>query len=407
MEFKIGDNLFIGKDSYQLSPPVQGLESPAIRTGDGLYAGRDGGYFVGHFYGYRTIVLNGFYIGSDCEDAAELGMNLTYYLQIRKNLPILITLNDGTQYYTEGRITDIKSDVENLKASKFQITLLCQDPIFYKAEEGEVVWNEEVITDGESNRNLVQSIGANWVTSNASIAETDGVFKMTAGPNVLARCVLPLYGLVEGETYVVSLKVKSVSVSSLGSAYTYARVRELSTGGNWIGNSQRMPVTSDYAAYSFSFTATSVTNPFLWFYLTSVNTNTNNIEIYVKDIQLESGSTATDYKPYGESPSIIAKNNGDVEIAPIITVSGATDGIEIANNTTEQTMQLDVETESGDTVVIDMDKRIITLNGNAINETRSLSSTWWGLLLENNEIRATVDLGASVEIKWRDGYSGI
>lgn len=167
----------------------------------------------------------------------------------------------------------------------------------YEAFQG----GETVLLDklyGGMSKNLVKSIGANWGTSNASITETDGVFKMTAGPNVLARCVLPLYNLVEGETYVVSFKVKSVSVSSLGSAYTYARVRELSNGGNWIGNSQSMPVTSDYVAYSFTFTANSVANPFLWFYLTSVNTNTNNIEIYVKDIQLEKGSSATSYESF-------------------------------------------------------------------------------------------------------------
>ena len=253
MEIKIGDILLLGGDSdYKLSPPVSGLESPAYRVGDGLYAGRDGGFISGHFYGHRTLVLKGFYIGEDCENAAELGQMLVYYLQIRKDLPILVTWNNGDQYYTEGRITDIKSDIENLVAGEFQITLLCPDPILYKAEDGEVVWNEK----------------------------------------------------------------------TLGS-------------------------------------------------------------------------------------STVVGNDGDLEAYPIITITGATNGIKLINTTSELLMQIDVETEEDDVVVIDMGKRIITLNDKAINETRTLSSSWWGLLLEDNEIELALDGAATATIKWREGYSGI
>lgn len=146
MEIKIGESIYLGGDSvYKLSPPVQGLESAAIRVGDGIYAGRDGGYVSGHFYGHRTLVLKGFYIGKDCEEASELRRILFGLLRIRYKLPIIITTAEA-EFYTEGFVTDIKSDIENLKAGEFQITILCPDPILYESKNEEEVWYEETLS---------------------------------------------------------------------------------------------------------------------------------------------------------------------------------------------------------------------------------------------------------------------
>lgn len=132
MQIKIGNILYIGGDSpFNLAPPVQGLESPAIRIGDGLYAGRDGGFVSGHFYGHRTIVLNGFYIGGDCDEASELRETLFGLLRIRYRHPISITTARGI-FYTEGFVSDVKAEIENLVSGKFQISLVCPDPILYR-----------------------------------------------------------------------------------------------------------------------------------------------------------------------------------------------------------------------------------------------------------------------------------
>ena len=45
--------------------------------------------------------------------------------------PILITTKTNV-WYTEGVVTDVKSDIENLVSGKYQITLLCPDPLLYK-----------------------------------------------------------------------------------------------------------------------------------------------------------------------------------------------------------------------------------------------------------------------------------
>ena len=262
MEIKIGESLFLGGDSdYKLSPPVSGLESPAYRVGDGVYAGRDGGYVSGHYYGHRTLVLKGFYIGSDCENASELRRVLFGYLRIRYKLPILITTSER-QYYTEGVVIDVKADVTNLRGGEYQITLLCPDPILYEAENGELKWYEETLINGDSTQ---------------------------------------------------------------------------------------------------------------------------------------------------------IANGGDVEVYPVITITGLVDGIELSNETTEQTMQIDVVGESTeDEIIIDMQKRIITLNGVSINEDRSLNSSWWSLLQENNDVVTRIGAvesspasEAEVKIRYKRGFAGI
>lgn len=132
MQIKIGSILYVGGDSpFKLAPPVQGLESPAIRVGDGLYAGRDGGFVSGHFYGHRTIIINGFYIGTDCENASELRETLFGLLRIRYRHPVIITTAKGL-FYTEGFVNNVKAEIESLVSGKFQLTLLCPDPFLYK-----------------------------------------------------------------------------------------------------------------------------------------------------------------------------------------------------------------------------------------------------------------------------------
>lgn len=138
MIFRIGDDItFGGNSKYQLSAPLSGLTAPDIRTGDGLYAGVDGGYVSSQLYGFRTIVLQGFYIGSSCEEADELRLGLMTKLHIRYLYPVYITTFSGRHYFVEGYITDVKSDITNNKSGEFQVTLLCPDPIIYDGGNGE------------------------------------------------------------------------------------------------------------------------------------------------------------------------------------------------------------------------------------------------------------------------------
>lgn len=265
MQIKIGSTLFLGGNSkYQIQPPLSGLDSPAIRIGDGLYAGRDGGFVSGHFYGHRTIVIKGFYIGDDCEEADELRKNLIGFMRIRYKLPLSIQDFSGNNYFTEGYISNIKAEIEKPASGVYQLTFICPDPIIYDAGEGGTeaeIWHESTLT---------------------------------------------------------------------------------------------------------------------------VNGNTT------------------------------VKNEGNVDAWPIITVKGIFDGIEVINSTTMKTLQIDVQTsDADDEVLINMEKRIITLNGTSINELRSLPSEWWYLLQGDNDIvlnlgeDSGVPLSAEAKIKYKKGFAGI
>lgn len=137
MIIKIGDTItFGGNSKFQITPPLSGLTSPDIRTGDGLYAGVDGGYVSSQLYGFRNIVISGFYIGKTCQEADELRQQLMSELHIRYLYPIFITSFSGKHYFVEGYITDRRSDITNPTSGEFQITIHCPDPIIYDGGDG-------------------------------------------------------------------------------------------------------------------------------------------------------------------------------------------------------------------------------------------------------------------------------
>lgn len=259
MQIKIGSTLYIGGSSkYQLSPNIQGLECPAIRVGDGLYAGKDGGYVSGHFYGHRTIIIPGFYIGSDCDEADGLRKLLFGFMRIRYRLPICIRDFSDNYYFTEGYVTSVKASITNPVSGDFQLTLLCPDPNLY---------------------------------------------------------------------------------------------------------------------YIDNFSA-----------------------VTPKYFETNLRSTTT------------ISNEGNVDAYPIITITGIVHDVTIENTTTLQTMEIEITTTNAtDVLMINMDKRVITLNGDVINANRSTDSSWWYLLPENNEIALTFGNGSSAtaKLKYKKGYVGI
>lgn len=147
MQIRVGEKIsFGGKSRYQIEPGISGLGTAEIRTGDGMYAGVDGGYVSSQLYGFRTIVFTGFYLAKGCEDADNLRTELLNALQIRYLYPVFITTFGGRHYYTDGYIADIKADIEGPRANEFQITILCPDPLIYDGGDGvnsDSAWMEQ------------------------------------------------------------------------------------------------------------------------------------------------------------------------------------------------------------------------------------------------------------------------
>ena len=136
MIFKI-NNLTIGQGSkYHIRAPITGLDKPPIRMGSGDWSGRDSGYVSSQFYGRRTIVINGFYIGQNCDEADALRADLSNSLPIRQSLPTFITSFSGKQYYTEAYLLDCKLPISDSRSGEYQITLLCPDAYLYEAGNG-------------------------------------------------------------------------------------------------------------------------------------------------------------------------------------------------------------------------------------------------------------------------------
>lgn len=129
------NGLVFGTKPFYLTPALQGISKPQIRTTGDDFSGADGGYIGGQNYSRRTIVLNGFVEGGtqfvqDRIDEMNAG------LPIRQTLPVFVTSYTGVTRYTEAVLTDIKSDIEIENQRMFQITLLCPDAYFYDAGDG-------------------------------------------------------------------------------------------------------------------------------------------------------------------------------------------------------------------------------------------------------------------------------
>lgn len=138
MQIKINGVTLGGAFSkYQILAPLTGLDQPPIRMGQGEWSGTDGGYVSSQFYGTRVIVINGFYLGSTCDEADDLRKDLIAAMPIRQSLPLYVTLFSGRIVFAQTYIKDFKADItEGGLFGKFQITLVAPDPLLYDAGDG-------------------------------------------------------------------------------------------------------------------------------------------------------------------------------------------------------------------------------------------------------------------------------
>lgn len=220
MEFRIGNGLIIGGSSkYCLSSPIQGLDSASIRVGSGVYAGRDGGFVSGHFYGNRTIVLNGFYIGNDCDDAVSLRNRLMAHLAIRYILPVVIVDFSDNYYYTEAYFTNIKADITGPKSGVFQITLLCPDPTLYipSDKDSPTSVNREISFSLTSQNNYTQTDTVNNTGSASTyiqVAWNGNISNLIAANNTTGK-YLGVSDLTSGDT-MIDFQKRLIVVDGVG-----------------------------------------------------------------------------------------------------------------------------------------------------------------------------------------------
>ena len=148
MKFDFDGKIQVGGNSkYQLTS-FEGLTSPEIRTASNNYAGLDGGYVSAQLFGMREITIDGFYVGNTCAEAQDLRLGLMNNLGVRYLFPIRITTFDNRNYYCEGYITEVKSNMDTKFSAEFEISVLCPDPLIYDGGDGKTVdsaWMEQLV----------------------------------------------------------------------------------------------------------------------------------------------------------------------------------------------------------------------------------------------------------------------
>src|SRR5690606_31418163 len=100
-----------GLGGMYLAPPIQGLSIPPIRTADGQYSGRDGGWVASQFFSSREIVINGSIYGSGCEQLDQLRCELTNSLPIRQSIPFVYVSQTGQRYLADTYLRDLDFDI--------------------------------------------------------------------------------------------------------------------------------------------------------------------------------------------------------------------------------------------------------------------------------------------------------
>lgn len=260
MYFRIGNEIQIGGNSpYQLEPGIEGLGSADIRTGDGLYAGVDGGYVSSQLYGTRTITLTGFYVASNCEQADELRRNLTTKLHIRYLYPIFIHSFGGSDYFVEGYITDIKADIDGVRANEFQITILCPDPIIYDGGDGEdpdSVWREQRFFPAGGGDNTIKNDGMMEVYP---IITLQGILHTPTITNQTTNQFLTLArNLTAEQTVTIDMKERLIILNDSGISSSVASSRSITSswwtlapGDNTVVLSSLEAEDMDYATIRY------------------------------------------------------------------------------------------------------------------------------------------------------------
>lgn len=274
------NGLVIGEDTkYLLGTPVVGLSKPPIRTADGDYAGRDGGYVSAQFYGKRRISITGWIRASTCEENEDMRADLSEALVIRQLLPIFIRTFTGRIYLVEAYPIDLQMDITSPTLSAFKIDLVAPSPYLFDGGDGvdpDSGWIEQTIT---------KFVGGGYITP------------------------------------------------------------------------------------------------------------------YSLPVQWHPGTT----------PNIV-NNAGDTYLYPQIRLNGKFTNPRITNITENKFIELNVTTTTTDEILIDLDRRTVTLNGGSILASRTSDSSWWGLRPGDNILELTSDAGddaSSAVVRWRAQFTGI
>ena len=117
-----------------LTPDLDGLTIPNVRTSSGDYSGRSGGWVDGQFYSKREIVIRGVLRGCGQTVMDELN-DLQNSLPINQLLPLFIRTKYGN-YLAEVYFINLNTKLNSFKWLEYELTLISPEPYLYSAGDG-------------------------------------------------------------------------------------------------------------------------------------------------------------------------------------------------------------------------------------------------------------------------------
>ena len=232
-------------------------------------------------------------------------------------------------------LAEIKQDISTIKAEQTeqnkQIDILLnalpsetqeaeniniKDTIPVKFKDFRLSGNSRQET--RSGKNIVNINSADIVNIDTTIEVENNTLTVTGSSTINFYSAIPIK-LKPNTDYSISTLATVVEQNGLGQS-AYIRVRS-DLAGSWIGNS--IFINKDSTTQQNlkgTFNSGDNENAYLILYLSPLNDGTQrSAKIEFENLQIEEGSTATDYEPYGampspEYPSEIQNVEGDVNV---------------------------------------------------------------------------------------------
>jgi hypothetical protein len=115
-----------------LDEPISGLSMPPIRTSQGTYSGRDGGYVGAQFYGARLISLTGMIFSQSALAVENTRKAFEAALASPPPIVLTITTNGGSLYTMNTYVDSLDIPINRtVTQAPFSLTLIAPDPTIY------------------------------------------------------------------------------------------------------------------------------------------------------------------------------------------------------------------------------------------------------------------------------------
>lgn len=125
-----------GTTNVWLDVELDGLELPNIRTSQGNYAGKDGGYVGAQFYAPRQVTIQGNVFATDATTFESARRSLQTAIR-GQSVTVQVTTNSGAAYILYCNLLDFKMPItRDIFKAPFKIELLAPDPTIYDNATG-------------------------------------------------------------------------------------------------------------------------------------------------------------------------------------------------------------------------------------------------------------------------------